>query len=45
MTLGRLIAVIFIFLGATVAWVILGTSVVVRSDFGDTHLKQQVQTL
>lgn len=45
MTVGRLIAVIFIFFCATAAWIILGTSIVVRSDFGDTRLMEQVQTL
>ncbi|MCX8062251.1 MAG: inner membrane CreD family protein [Anaerolineales bacterium] len=45
MTVGRLIAVIFIFFCATLAWIVLGTTIVVRSDFGDTRLMQQVQTL
>ncbi len=45
MTVGRLIAIIFIFICTTVAWVALGTSIVVRSDYGDSTLSRQVQTL
>lgn len=45
MTVGRLVAIVFIFIGATIAWMILGTSIVVRSDFGDTNLSRQVQSL
>ncbi len=45
MSVGRLIAIVFIFIGATIAWMILGTSIVVRSDYGDTSLVHQVQTL
>lgn len=45
MSVGRLIAIVFIFIGATIAWTILGTSIVVRSDYGDNSLVRQVQTL
>lgn len=45
MSVGRLIAIVFIFIGATIAWMILGTSIVVRSDYGDNSLVRQVQTL
>jgi hypothetical protein len=45
MSVGRLIAIVFIFIGATIAWMILGTSIVVRSDYGDNNLVRQVETL
>lgn len=45
MTVGRLIAIIFIFICAAIAWVILGTSIVVRSDYGDSTISRMVESL
>ncbi len=45
MTVPRLIAVIFIFGCVTVAWAILGTSVIARTDSGYDRLGAQVEQL
>jgi hypothetical protein len=45
MTISRLIGIIFIFICTTVAWAILGTSIMVRTDSGYTQLNQRVEDL
>jgi len=45
MTIWRLIGIIFIFICITVAWGILGTSIMVRTDSGYDLLNQQVEDL
>ena len=45
MTIWRLIGIIFIFICVTIAWVILGTSIMVRTDSGYDLLSQQVEDL
>ena len=45
MTVWRLIGIIFIFVCITVAWGILGTSIMVRTDSGYDLLNQQVEDL
>ncbi|MDP8246555.1 MAG: inner membrane CreD family protein [Candidatus Tritonobacter lacicola] len=46
MTMGKsLLAIIFIFICSTVAWVVLGTTVVVRTHEQDTKLKRAVGRL
>jgi hypothetical protein len=45
MTVARLIGIIFIFICTTIAWAILGTSIMVRTDSGYTQLNRQVEDL
>lgn len=45
MTAGRLIGIIFIFVCTTIAWMILGTSIMVRTDSGYSALNRQVEDL
>jgi len=45
MTISRLIGIIFIFICTTIAWAILGTSIMVRTDSGYTQLNQRVEDL
>jgi hypothetical protein len=45
MTVWRLIGIIFIFVCTTIAWGILGASIMVRTDSGYTQLNQQVEGL
>jgi hypothetical protein len=45
MTVWRLIGIIFIFFCTTIAWAILGASIMVRTDTGYTQLNQQVEDL
>ena len=45
MTIGRLFAIGLIFICVTVAWVILGTSIVIRTNNGDSVLSLRVQDL
>lgn len=45
MTVARLIGIIFIFICTTIAWMILGTSIMVRTDSGFTELNRQVEDL
>jgi len=45
MTVWRLIGIIFIFFCTTIAWGILGASIMVRTDSGYTQLNQQVEEL
>jgi hypothetical protein len=45
MTVWRLIGVIFIFFCTSVAWAILGASIMVRTDSGYTQLNRQVEDL
>ncbi|MBN2119105.1 MAG: inner membrane CreD family protein [Anaerolineales bacterium] len=45
MTVPRLIGIIFIFICTTIAWAILGTSILVRTDSGYTELNRQVEDL
>lgn len=45
MTVPRLFAVAFIFVCTTLAWCILGTSVVVRTGESDSHIAQEVRQL
>lgn len=45
MTVSRLIGIIFIFICTTIAWVILGTSVMMRTNSGYTQLNQRVEDL
>ncbi|RPJ22413.1 MAG: hypothetical protein EHM33_23590 [Chloroflexi bacterium] len=45
MTVSRLIGIIFIFICTTIAWMILGTSIMVRTDSGYTQLNRQVEDL
>jgi len=45
MTVWRLIGIIFIFFCTSVAWAILGASIMVRTDSGYTQLNQQVEDL
>lgn len=45
MTIWRLIGIIFIFICITIAWGILGTSILVRTDSGYDLLNQQVEDL
>ena len=42
MTVGRLAAIFVIYLGAAVAWFVLGTSVVARSGTFDGRLSEAV---
>src|SRR5512134_3999399 len=45
MTVARLIGIIFIFICTTIAWSILGTSIMVRTDSGYTQINRQVEDL
>ncbi len=45
MTVWRLIGIIFIFFCTSVAWAILGASIMVRTDSGYTQLNRQVEDL
>ncbi len=45
MTVPRLIGIIFIFICTTIAWTILGTSIMIRTDSGYTQLNRQVEDL
>jgi len=45
MTVWRLIGIIFIFICTTIAWGILGASIMVRTDSGYTQLNRQVEDL
>ena len=45
MTVWRLIGIIFIFICTTIAWGILGASIMVRTDSGYTQLNRQVEGL
>ena len=45
MTVWRLIGIIFIFFCTSVAWAILGTSILARTESGYTELKRQVEGL
>lgn len=45
MTVWRLIGIIFIFFCTTIAWGILGASIMVRTDSGYTQLNRQVEDL
>ena len=45
MTIWRLIGIIFIFVCTTIAWGILGASIMVRTDSGYTQLNRQVEGL
>jgi len=45
MTVFRLIGIIFIFICTTIAWMILGTSITVRTNSGYTELNRQVENL
>jgi len=45
MTVSRLIGVIFIFVCTTIAWAILGASIMVRTNSGYTQLNQRVEDL
>jgi hypothetical protein len=45
MTVQRLIAIVFIFACVTVAWVILGSSIYVRTEYGYDRLGEQVEEL
>ena len=45
MTVWRLIGIIFIFVCTTIAWGILGASIMVRTDSGYTQLNRQVEDL
>ena len=45
MTVWRLIGIIFIFICITIAWGILGASIMVRTDSGYTQLNRQVEDL
>jgi len=45
MTVWRLIGIIFIFICTTIAWGLLGTSIMVRTDSGYTQLNRQVEDL
>ena len=45
MTVARLIGIIFIFVCTTIAWGILGASIMVRTDSGYTLLNRQVEDL
>jgi hypothetical protein len=45
MTVWRLIGIIFIFVCTTIAWGILGASIMVRTDSGYTQLNRQVEGL
>jgi hypothetical protein len=45
MTVGRVAAIVFIFLCVTVAWVILGSSVTFRTNQGHSDLGRQVEQL
>src|SRR5512145_1598476 len=45
MTVWRLIGIIFIFFCTSVAWAILGTSILARTESGYTELNRQVEGL
>jgi hypothetical protein len=45
MTIWRLIGIIFIFFCTTIAWAILGTSIMARTNSGYTQLNRQVEDL
>jgi hypothetical protein len=45
MTVWRLIGIIFIFICTSIAWGLLGTSIIVRTDSGYTQLNRQVEDL
>jgi len=45
MTVSRLIGIIFIFVCMTIAWAILGASIMVRTNSGYTQLNQRVEDL
>jgi len=45
MTVPRLIGIIFIFICVTIAWAILGTSIMVRTNSGYDQLSRQVENL
>src|SRR3990172_4991475 len=45
MTVWRLIGIIFIFFCTTIAWAILGASIMVRTDSGYNLLNRQVEDL
>lgn len=45
MTIPRLIGIIFIFICTTIAWSILGTSIMMRTDSGYQQLNRQVEDL
>src|SRR5512135_1899410 len=45
MTVFRLIGIIFIFICTTIAWAILGASIMVRTNSGYTELNRQVENL
>ena len=45
MTVWRLIGIIFIFFCTSVAWAILGTSIMARTNSGYTQLNRQVEDL
>ncbi len=45
MTAGRMIAIVFIFLGVSAAWAILGGTLTVRTDQADQELRGQVADL
>lgn len=45
MTIGRLVAIIFIFIFITLAWMALGTSIIIRTDYGNSTLGPQVADL
>jgi hypothetical protein len=45
MTVARLIGIIFIFICTTIAWAILGTSIMVRTNSGYTQLNRKVEDL
>ena len=45
MTIARLIEIIFILICTTIAWGILGTSILVRTDSGYDLLNRQVEDL
>ncbi len=43
--LGRILAIIFIFVSTTVAWMILGASVAIRSEDSSSSMKSRVESL
>lgn len=45
MTVRRLIAIVVIFLGASLAWVVLGASLFIRAGESDQQLEREVQAL
>ncbi len=45
MTVSRLIGIIFIFICTTIAWAILGTSIMIRTDSGYSELNRKVEDL